>query len=287
VFGVREALSAWDLDPTPTIGVALAGLGYGAARRRLIGRPDGVAWPRGRTAVFGGGLLVMLLAVDGSPDTLADRSFAAHMVQHLLIQLVAAPLLVLGAPMTLLLRADPSWLPRRLLARTLRARTVRLLSPPAVTFAVFSVVLVGSHLSPLYDLALRYNAIHQAEHVAYLVTAYLFWWSTIGVDPSPAKPNYPARILYLLLIMPVMAFLGVAIAGSGRVMYPHYAANPPPWDATALQDQQLAGTLMWITGMVTIPPTLALVLLRWLDQDDRDQARRSAARPAAARVGDG
>jgi putative membrane protein len=285
VFGVRDALSAWVLDPTPTIGVLVAGLGYALAVRRLSASSGGAPWPRQRALAFGAGLLVLLVSIDGPPDALADTSFAAHMVQHLLIQLVAAPLLILGAPVTLLLRADPRWLPRWALGRALRTPAVHLLSRPLVTFTAFTVVLVGSHLSPLYDLALRHEAVHRTEHVAYLVTACLFWWPAIGVDPGPAKPTHPMRVLYLLLVMPVMTFLGVAIASANRVLYPHYAANPPPWGASALADQQLAGTLMWISGMVTVPPLLVLVLLRWLDQDERDAARRASGRSAAVSAG--
>ena len=281
MFDVREALSTWEIDTLPTIGVVLAGLGYGLARRRLPSRSGGPAWPRGRTVAFGAGLVVILVAVDGPPDVLADRSFTAHMVQHLLLQLLAAPLLVLSAPTTLVLRADPRWLPRRWLGRALRNPVVRLLSRPVVTFIAFAVVVVGSHLSPLYQLALRHELIHQAEHITYLVSAGLFWWPLVGVDPGPARTAPPVRVLYLLLIMPVMAFLGVAIATSGRLLYPYYAAHAPPWGATPLQDQQLAGTLMWVSGMVTIPPLLVLVLLRWLDQDEREAARRPAGAPAA------
>jgi putative membrane protein len=287
VLGVGEALSTWQFDATPTAGVILAGLGYGLAWRRLPARRGHARRVRGRGAAFGLGLLVLLLAVDGPPDGLADRSFAAHMVQHLLLQLVAAPLLVLGAPISLLLRADPPWLPRRLLGPVLRIRAVRVLSHPVLTFTAFAAALIGTHLSPLYDLTLRNASVHEVEHVVYLVTACMFWWPVVGTDPGPAKPSHPARLLYLLLSMPVMAFLGIAIAGSGQVLYPHYAQYPPPWGATPLQDQHVAGTLMWISGMLVVPPALALVLLRWLDHDERETARGPARRPTAVHAGGG
>jgi cytochrome c oxidase assembly factor CtaG len=140
---------------------------------------------------------------------------------------------------------------------------------------------VGSHLPPLYNRALESDTVHQLEHQAYLVTALMFWWPAIGTDPGPHKPSHPARVLYLLLSMPVMAFLGVAMAGADQLLYPHYAAHAPPWDATALEDQHLAGTLMWIVEMVTMPPTLALVLLQWLDEDDRKHARLTATSRAS------
>ncbi|HKE63588.1 MAG TPA: cytochrome c oxidase assembly protein [Micromonosporaceae bacterium] len=283
MVGAGDVLTAWELDTVPTAGIVLVGLGYGVARRRLH-RTDH-SWAPRRDVAFVAGLLALLIAVDGPPDAYADVSFAVHMAQHLLIQLVAAPLLLLAAPVTLLLRADPPWLRRRMLVRVLRTNGVHMLTRPAVTFTAFAAVLVGSHLSPVYDLALRNDTVHAIEHAAYLATALLFWWPAVGVDPGPAKPAHAARLLYVLLVMPVMAFLGVAIASTDRVLYPHYAAHPPPWGATALQDQHLAGTLMWVSGMVTIPPVLVLMLLRWLAQDDRMHARTTVATANPAQIG--
>jgi putative membrane protein len=285
VFGLGDALAAWVLNPVPFVGVVVAAAGYAAAVRAAARGPRGAPWPQLRTAAFGGGLLVVLVATCGPPDAFAEVSFTAHMVQHLLLQLVAAPLLVLGMPVTLLLRADTRWLPRRRLGRALRTPAVRVVCLPAVTFAAFAVVLVGSHLPAAYDLTLRNETVHEAEHALYLVTACLFWWTAIGLDPAPARPAHPTRLLYQLLIMPVMTFLGVAIAGADRVLYPYYEDNPPPWGASALRDQQTAGTLMWISGMVIIPPLLVLVLLRWLDQEERDAVRaavRSSTVPAGS-----
>jgi putative copper resistance protein D len=283
VFRLGDALTAWALNATPSVGVVVAAVGYASAVRAVVRGPRGASWPRLRTAAFGGGLLVVLVATCGPPDAFAEVSFTAHMVQHLLLQLVAAPLLVLGMPVTLLLRADTRWLPRRRLGRALRSRAVRLSCLPAVTFAAFAAVLVGSHLPAVYDLTLRNETVHQCEHALYLATACLFWWTAIGLDPAPGRPAHPTRLLYQLLIMPVMAFLGVAIAGANRVLYPYYEDNPPPWGVGALRDQQTAGTLMWISGMVVIPPLLVLVLLRWLDQEERD-ANRAALRSSMVPV---
>ena len=287
LFGIRDALTAWEVGTVPTGGIAAAGLIYLRAvsvlRSRGAGEtlpPRSKRWPRRYLVAFMTGLLVLVIAVDGPPDVLAERSFSLHMVQHLLIQLVAAPLLLLGAPVGLLLRADLRWLPRRALAAVLRSPAAAVFSHPVVTFALFAVVLVGSHLTPLYDVALEREWVHGTEHLAYLLTALLFWWPVIGVDPGPHRLPYPARLLYLFMVMPVMAFLGIALVSAGHLLYPYYAAHPPPWGATPLADQRAAGTLMWIAGMFTVVPTLAVVLLRWLDQDAREQARREAAERA-------
>jgi cytochrome c oxidase assembly factor CtaG len=272
MFTLGDALRSWVVDPVPTVGAVVTGVLYlDACRRSVSGgrRP----FPRGRAALFLLGLLALLVAVDGPPDVLSDDSFSLHMVQHLLLQTVAAPLLILGAPVTAVLRADPPWLRRRLLARLLRSSGVRLLTHPVTTLGLFAVVIVGTHLTPFYELALEHERVHQVEHLIYLVTALMFWWTAIGVDPAPHRLSYPGRLLYLFLAMPVTAFLGVAIANAQQVMYPHYRLFPPPWGATPLQDQAVAGTLMWVAGMFTIVPALGFLLLRWLDEDTRRQAR--------------
>jgi len=274
-------LSAWSFDPVPTVGVLVAGAIYAVAWRSLPtrnGRGRRVA-PVSRAWCFAGGLLALLVAVNGPPDVYAESSFSMHMVQHVLLQLVAAPLLLLGGPVSLLLRADLRWLPRRALVRILRSRVVAAVTHPVVAFAAFAVVLVVTHLTPLYELALRHEPVHQVEHLAYLVTALLFWWPAIGVDPAPHRIGHLYRLLYLMVSMPVTAFLGLAIADAGRVLYSSYA-QPTPWGASGLADQQAAGTLMWVAGMFTTVPAVGVVLLRWLD----DESRREARAPRSALV---
>jgi cytochrome c oxidase assembly factor CtaG len=291
LFNLQAVLTSWAYDPLPTIGAGVAAVGYFAARRRLRSGPD-ASWlrshsGRGRMICFGAGILAIVAAVDGPPDALTGVSFSAHMVQHLLLQLVAPPLLLLGAPLSLLLRADPPWLPRRTLVRLLRSRPVYVLAHPVTALGLFTVILVGSHLTPLYNLTLEQEWLHELEHVAFFVTAMLFWWPAIGIDPAPHRLSYPGRLLYLFLDMPVMAYLGLAIANSSRVLYPYYAAHPTPWGATALQDQGVAGTLMWISGTFTMIPAMAVVLFRWLDEDERKQARREARQEPGARPANG
>ncbi len=273
MFTIRDLLGAWAVDPVPTVGVLLAGGLYLDAWRRMARRQKSA---KRRLALFYAGLVVVLVAVDGPPDAFSDSSLAVHMVQHLLLQMVAAPLLVLGAPVTMLLRADPPWFRRRSLGRLLRSRFMRVLTNPIVTLGAFVVVLVGSHLTPLYELALEHERVHQVEHIAYLAVALLLWWTVIGPDPAPRRLSAPARMLYMFLAMPPIALLGVAIAGAGKVLYRHYLLEPPPWGWAPLHDQHLAGTLMWVAGMFTIVPALALLLLRWLDAEAHQRDRREA-----------
>lgn len=272
----QEVWGAWSFDPLPTAAVVVFGTLYLAALRRagrvgLLGRGR----PGPRPWCFYLGLAIVIVALQGPPDSLGESSFSAHMVQHLLLQMVAAPLLLLGAPVLLVLQADPPWLPRRVVARAVGSRAVGWLTRPGIAFAAFAVVMVGTHLSPFYDLALHHERVHQLEHVAYLVTALMFWWPVIGVEPSRHRMTPPAQVFYLFLAMPVMALLGMSIAGSDRVMYEYYAANPPPW-STPLQDQHTAGTLLWVAGMFTTVPAIAAVAWRGLAEDARRQERREA-----------
>jgi cytochrome c oxidase assembly factor CtaG len=229
-------------------------------------------------------LLFVLVALQTPIDTWAETSFAVHMIQHLLLTMVAAPLLVLGAPIRLSLGAWPG-APRRRLVRVLKSRGVRLLSHPILGWAAFFAVMWGTHLSGVYEATLRSPAVHTAEHLAYLGTALMFWGPVVGVDPSPSRLSYPGRILYLFLAMPAMAFLGLAIYSAREVLYPTYAAVEGT--ARAITDQHVAGAVMWTGTMFLIVPALAFVLLDWMRSDDREAAREdariAAAYPSAAR----
>lgn len=238
-----------------------------------------------RTRWFGAGLVVIVLALNGPLDHYAELLLSVHMGQHMLLGMVAPPLLLLGAPVTLLLRADPPWPRRRDLLRFLRSRLVRIVTHPITCWSAFAAAIVATHLSPLYELALTSEPVHAAEHALYLGTGLLFWSQVIAVDPLPHRPSAPAQLLYLFLAMPVMAVVGSAIAEVSRPLYPYYAALPAPWGTAAAADQHRAGTMMWEFGMFVIVPVMSVILLRWLGREERDRARQEAA--PAGRQGSG
>ncbi len=264
-------LANWPLDPLVVSGLLVAGITYVRAERRVRGerrrRPL-------RRRLFLTGLVVVFAALQSPIDAGATTSFAVHMVQHLLLTMVAAPLLVLGAPVTLALQATTPERRRRLLS-ALRSAPVRLLSAPIAAWSLFIVVLWGTHFTALYELTLRSPGIHALEHLVYLATAVLFWVPIVGLDPAPAGLSHPARILYLFLAMPAMAFLGLALFSANHVLYPTYAAIEGA--SRALADQRVAGALMWTGTMFLIVPALGFVLLDWMRADDR-AARRVDAR---------
>ena len=280
---IQEWLSAWSFDAVPTLAALVVGALYASAWRRVPARPGRPrsAVPPSRAVCFLAGLAALLVAVDGPPDVFAELSFSLHMVQHLLLQVVAAPLLLLGGPVTVILRADPWWCPRRVLVRLLRSRVTVVLTNPVTALAGFTLVLVGTHLTGLYELSLRHEPVHELEHVVYLASALLFWWPAIGVDPAPHRIRHAGRVMYLMLSMPVPALLGAAIAGAGGVMYASYH-QPTPWGTDPLADQQAAGTLMWVGGMFTIVPALGVVVMRWLEDEARRGDRRDRNAPTTS-----
>jgi putative membrane protein len=271
-------LASWLVEPPVTLGLILTGAVYVHAEERVRAVRGGRRVTGRRRWYFLAGLVAIFAALETPIDTSAQTSFSVHMVQHLLLTMVAAPLLVLGAPVTLALQAWPG-IARRGILSLLHSAPVRLLANPLVAWGLFFGFMWASHMTGLYEATLRSPGIHGLEHIGYLATALLFWMPVIGVDPAPARLSYPARILYLFLAMPAMAFLGLAIFSARHVLYPAYAAVEGT--ARALADQRIAGALMWTGGMFLIVPALAFVLFDWMRADERE-ARRVDERLARA-----
>jgi putative copper resistance protein D len=157
----------------------------------------------------------------------------------------------------------------------LHSRAARVLSHPILVVTVFVLVQYVTHLTGFYNAALNSSPIHDLEHALYLAAALLFWWPIVGLDPSPRKMSYPARILYLVAVMPLEAFLAVAIL-SGEP-YQHYLALPPPWGgAHAIGDVSTAASFMWIAGDLATLIAALLVAGAWMRHDTVRQARIEA-----------
>jgi putative copper resistance protein D len=155
-----------------------------------------------------------------------------------------------------------------------------------VSWGLFVAAMWATHFSPFYELSLQHEWIHSFEHATYLVTALLFWWPVLGVDPAPSRMSHPARLLYLFLAMPQSTFLGLAIYGSSRLLYLHYARASALVGVSALSDQHLAGALMWTSGMLLLLPALGFVLWDWMRREERE-GERIDARLARGHVGGG
>jgi putative copper resistance protein D len=268
-------LLAWTFEPIPIVAILLAAIGYAWAVRQ-VGRHHPANRPgRGRTVAFMAGLGAIALALLSPIEAYEGQLFSVHMVQHMLLELVAAPLLLLGAPITLTLRASSSSVRRRLLT-ILQSRVVHLISFPLVAWLLFAAVNWGWHLSEYYNVALENVPLHYFQHATFLGAALLFWWPVIGRDPSPWRMPHPVRLFYLFLAMPQNSFLGVALMSAPHVLYQHYLTNLRTWGLSPLDDQNLGGVLMWVFGDVVFLLAMGLVVASWVRLEDRRTARLDA-----------
>jgi putative copper resistance protein D len=229
------------------------------------------------------GLGMLYLALQSPIDAYAGSLLSVHMVQHLVLTMVAAPLLIAGMPITLALQAASRDARKRFIVPVLNAPAVEVLSSPLLGWALFAVVMWGSHLRPIYEAALRNQGLHALEHVAYLSSALLFWSPVIGLEPRARTISHAGRLLYLFLAMPVTALLGLAMYSSDRLLYPYYGPASSSIGVAPLADQHLAGAIMWEGGMLLVLPALAFVLLDWMRRDEREALRADARRVARQR----
>ncbi len=275
-------LLAWRFDPLVIGGLLATGAAYLSLARSVGAAHPGNPPRHWRTAAFLGGLGAIAVALLSPIEAYEGVLFSVHMVQHLLLELVAAPLLLLGAPVTLVLRASSqAW--RRRLLRLLHSLPMRILSFPLLAWLLFAAVNWGWHFSSLYDDALENVALHYVQHASFVGAALLFWWPVIGADPSPWRLPRPVRLFYLFLAMPQNSFLGVALMNAGAVLYPHYLTNLRAWGPSPLDDQALGGILMWVGGDVAFLVGMGLVVAMWVREEDRRTARLDARLDAHGR----
>jgi cytochrome c oxidase assembly factor CtaG len=240
------------------------------------------AW---RMVAFMAGLAVVLLAVSPLLDEVSHALLQAHMTQHLMFMLVAPPLLWMGAPVAPMLLGLPRPL-RRVAACGLGTpavrRLTRVLAHPGFGWTAFVIAFWSWHVPALYDLALGSEAWHHVEHASFFATALLFWRPVI--QPWPSRVSWPrwAMIPYLLLAEFHNTTLAAIFSFSDRVIYPAYEAVPRPWGLSALEDQSIAGAIMWLPGSIAfLLPLLWLVLTQVGGQKERpDPVEAVGGQPA-------
>jgi putative copper resistance protein D len=266
-------LRAWPGDPLATALVLVAASLYAAGLIRL--RRAGTPFPSRWSAAFWCGLAALAVALLSPIDTYADVSFSIHMTQHLLLTFVAPPLLALGAPITLAMRASSTATGRRIGA-VLRSPAARFLSNPVVGWSLFVGVPFAIHLSPLFDASLRSSPVHALEHALWIGVALVYWWPIVGRDPNPHPVSYPARMLSLFLAMPLMSFLALALYQGTSALYPSYASLPAPWGPRALAEQRWAAVQMWLAGNLALMIAILIVAVAWKHAEEEQQRRLEA-----------
>ena len=259
------------VDPLTIVVLLGSGLLYGAGLRRLAAR--GAKVDRRAAAWFYSGLVALVVALGPPIGGLSDRSFAWHMTQHVLLVFVVPPLLALGAPITLALRASSSITRTGILLPLLRSRVARVLANPLVGWVGLVVVSFAVHLTGVFDLALRSVPVHLGEHLVWIGVAFIYWWPIVGRDPSPHRVAYPVRLLSLLLLMPAMSFLALSLYAAGQPLYPAYLGGTASV-VEVLADQRVAAVVMWLVGNLILVVAMLLVAVGWKHDEERREAAR-------------
>jgi putative membrane protein len=263
-------LTDWQLEP-PSTTVLLFALLYAIGWRRRVSRRPA----RAEAAYFAAGIAALVLALNSPLAALDDELFWVHMTQHVLLLVVAPPLLLLGRPWSTVWRAFPLRLRRaaaqgglRLAERSSVRAGWRVAAAPETALVAFVATLAVWHLPVLYDATLRSAGIHVLEHMTFLVTGLLFWSHLIDTPPVRSRLGYPARALYTTMAMAASWILAIVIALASEPLYEGYAQlESRPGGISALADEQLAAGVMWVPGSIPFVVAILVFAYRWLESE--------------------
>ncbi|MEU9212665.1 cytochrome c oxidase assembly protein [Streptomyces sp. NPDC048415] len=271
----------WSADPFFLV-ACLTGLGlYGWGVVRLARRGD--KWSSGRTAAFVVGVLTVMLVMCTRLNDYGMVMFSVHMVQHMVISMLSPILILLGAPITLALRALPvaakrgSKGPRELLLMFLHSRYMRIITHPAFTIPLFIASLYALYFSPIFDFLMGSKAGHIAMMCHFLAVGLVFFWPIMGVDPGPRRPGYLLRMLELFAGMPFHAFFGIALMMASAPMVETYKNPPASLGIDALSDQTAAGGIAWAFSEIPSVLVLLALLFQWYSSEQRQAKREDRA----------
>ncbi|GAA1514007.1 cytochrome c oxidase assembly protein [Sphaerisporangium rubeum] len=272
------------------LAAVLAGL-YGAAVVRLSRRGD--HWPTGRTVAWAVGVLLLVLATQSGVAKYAPVLFSVHMAEHMVLSMIVPIFLVLGAPVTIALRALKPALrrgdrgPREWLVTILHSRAVKVITHPAIATAIFITSTYALYFTPLFAAAMEEHLGHIAMTLHFLISGSLFFWVIIGVDPAPTKLPYVGRLLLLFVTMPFHAFFGIALMNMGTVIAAEwYDQLGRTWGSPSLADQQAGGGIAWAFGEIPTLIVLIALAFQWY-RDENRKSRRADRRADAKAARDG
>jgi putative copper resistance protein D len=297
VPSIPEAEIGYDLEGPPTLArilfdwrfdlifgtaaIVLAGL-YVAAVVRLRRRGD--RWPPGRIVAWLLGCLALLFVTSSGVGRYMPAMFSMHMVAHMGLSMLVPILLVLGAPVSLALRAlpaagrnDPPGMREWILA-ALHSRLSRLLTNPVVATVLFVAGFYGLYFSNLFDTTVSSHAGHMAMNLHFLISGYLFYWVVIGVDPTPRPIPPLAKVAVVFASLPLHAFFGVELMGTRTVLgAAYYRSLGLPWHTDLLGDQRLGGGIAWAAGELPLVIVMIALLVQWARSDERTARRLDRA----------
>jgi putative membrane protein len=265
-------VGGWLADPfllVPLIGVGLA---YVVGYRRLAKRRH---TQHRRDGLFVVGYATLVVALISPLHSVGEQYFSVHMVQHLLLSLLAPPLLLLSCSMPVLLWALPAR-DRATIGRLVGQpgpirSTLRFLTRPLIALVLFVTTQWLWHQPPAYDWALENRWAHYFEHLSFFFTAVLFWWPVIGAPPLPSPLSYPARLGYTFLAWLPSSLLGAGISLSRAPLYPFYVQTAHTAGVDPTFDQQLAGLIMWVPGDVVFAAILLILFAAYMQHEERKE----------------
>jgi cytochrome c oxidase assembly factor CtaG len=292
-FTAQDVLLGFDLpDPPSVLGfatlwrfdfvlgtAALLGIGlYWVGALRLRRRGD--FWSGWRALSWTAGCVVLLIMTSSGVAAYGYGMFSVHMATHMALNMFIPVLLVLGAPVTLILRAVrpvgkgavPG--PREWILALMHSRVTRVLANPGVAIAVFVISLYGLYFTSLFSQLIRFHWGHELMNIHFLVTGYVFYWAIIGIDPGPRRLPFLARLGMLFALMPFHTFFGIAVMSMDSLIGGRfYRELQLPWLGDLAADQHLGGAIAWVSGEIPVLLVVGALLSQWARQDRRDGVR--------------
>src|SRR5271165_1492816 len=275
----QAALRSWAIPPAATFALALTALLYlrGWWLLRRAGLPYLPSW---RALTFLLGLFSLWVALASPLDTFSGFVVTAHMLQHMLLMMVAPPLILLGAPLVPMVRGLPIFAAREFAGPFLNwpvaGRIGRTLTHPVCALLLMGVAMFAWHTPALYELALRSPAWHQVEHACFFVTSLIFWWPVVQPWPSTAQWPRWAMVPYLLVADLQNTALSAILVFSDRVLYPSYSSTPRLFSFSALEDQIAAGAIMWVLGSLAFVVPAIIIAVQCLSKRPSQEAISTA-----------
>jgi putative membrane protein len=271
---------AWEFDPWVVVPLALSTWLYAGGLYQLwrqAGIGHGIRlW---EAAAFLGGILILVVANVSPLHRWGGMLFSAHMTQHELLMLVAAPLLVLGKPLVAMLKGLPTGWARDLVRWTSASwwrRVCAAIISPLVAWLIHAVVLWVWHLPALFQATLTSDLVHALQHLSFILSALLFWWAVMQ-GPNHAV-NFGVAVLYMFTTALHSGFLGALITFARTAWYPAYAETAPVWGLSALEDQQIGGAIMWIPACTVYIVAGLAAMAGWM-RSSEERVRRWESRP--------
>jgi len=281
-----NALQVWSIDaPGLAIVIVVGGL-YAWGYYRLRRDSPNFHFPRWHAWSFAAGWLVMLLGLMSPVDTYSDDLFWMHMIQHVMITMIVAPLMLLGAPATLALRAASPRVRTTYLVPFLNSRLVRALTWPPSAIVIYIASVWSWHWPDAYDAAIASEAVHFVEHGVFLLGAVLLWWLVIGVDATRLRPHHVWRCALLVVAILQNIGLGLILINIGEPVYETYAtaAAVREWGPDALLDQRIGAGIMWVPGSMMFALAIIVTVYFWAEREGFKDRRNDTVRDMQIRV---